>query len=201
MNTRRPGRWILLVALLVALAALGYVLAPVINEFRDDSATSGANQGPGEVTAVVARVIDGDTIAVEAQAGVLEQNNDNAGEHVVRILGIDTPEMNYGTDLPPECGAQAATERLEELLPAGSEILLQYSGISDRTDRYGRSLTYILGEDPSDIGQTLVMEGLAVPYHPASAPAPERSRDYRELADDALTQNLGSYAECGTFGR
>ncbi|MEU6261824.1 hypothetical protein [Saccharopolyspora shandongensis] len=45
---------------------------------------------------------------VEQIEGALDVNNDIPGEHVVRLLGIDAPEMNYRKAIGPECGAKTA---------------------------------------------------------------------------------------------
>jgi micrococcal nuclease len=89
-------------------------------------------------TAVVSRVIDGDTIVVE-------------GEITVRLLGIDSDEKGY------PC-YQAAKDRLEELV-LGKVVTLVASE-SDK-DRYGRSLRYVfLG--PLNTSVLMVSEGLAI---------------------------------------
>lgn len=88
-------------------------------------------------TAVVSRVVDGDTV---------ELNN---GERV-RLLGIDTPERG-------ECHAETATQRLATLVQ-GQRVTLVRDG-EDR-DHYGRLLRYI-DVNGVDAGYTLIQEGLA----------------------------------------
>lgn len=68
------------------------------------------------------RVIDGDTIECD-------------GTTKVRMIGIDSPEMDQG-----EYGAQAR-EALQGLLPDSVGVELEYD--VEKTDRYGRELAYV----------------------------------------------------------
>ncbi|HEX5469889.1 MAG TPA: thermonuclease family protein [Gaiellaceae bacterium] len=72
----------------------------------------------------VARVIDGDTLALAD------------GRHV-RLVQIDTPELGTG-----ECYSRAAASALRELVPEGSSIRLAADPALDRVDPYGRILRY-----------------------------------------------------------
>lgn len=74
--------------------------------------------------AVVARVVDGDTIEV-------------AGGEVVRLIGVDAPDVAG----PGECYGREAQGRMNELLPAGAAIKLTYD--EERTDGSGRTLAYV----------------------------------------------------------
>lgn len=92
-------------------------------------------------------VVDGDTIWME---GVK-----------IRIADIDAPETH-----PPRCVAEAelgdrATRRLQQLLNAGPVTL---EPIARDEDRYGRKLRLIMRNGAS-LGEALVSEGLARPYH------------------------------------
>jgi micrococcal nuclease len=100
--------------------------------------------GVDQVDAVVARVVDGDTVRVLV----------DGDEVVVRVLGIDTPEM------PDGCGAQAATDELARLLPAGAPVVLVMDGSADTVDRYGRWLRRIEAGG-LDVGEGLIAAGLA----------------------------------------
>ena len=84
--------------------------------------------------AYVIRVIDGDTILVDL----------NGGEHRVRLLGVNTPELKYETgqessDLSQLDGKEAynyTKSRLE-----GKTVQLEYDAV--RYDKYGRTLAYV----------------------------------------------------------
>ena len=87
---------------------------------------------------IVKRVIDGDTIVV---------GNDTH----IRLLGINTPEK--GEEYYNE-----AKNSLEGLV--NKTVQLEYSG--DRTDKYGRTLAYVIFEDNVNIEQ--VKNGFANIY-------------------------------------
>lgn len=102
----------------------------------------------------VERVIDGDTVDVSTWSGTKR----------VRLLNINAPELGHFGD-PEECLAQEAKDRLEELLPEGTEVSLEYD--NDRRDRYGRDLAGVfVGED--FINEHMVRDGFAhaVVYEP-----------------------------------
>lgn len=110
--------------------------------------------GAGAAAAVVVgsdttveRVLDGDTVDVSTWSGTKR----------VRLLNIDTPELGHFGE-PEECLAQEAKDRLEELLPAGTKVTLEYD--VDRHDRYGRELAGVfVGDD--FVNEQIVSEGFA----------------------------------------
>ena len=75
----------------------------------------------------------------------------------VRIMGIDTPEMN-GDCASETAKAEAARARLIELLESG-EITLRKDGC----DRYERTLARVY-VDGRDVATALISEGLGRPY-------------------------------------
>lgn len=90
---------------------------------RDDE------EGPRAATAVVTRVVDGDTI--EARIG--DEVED------VRLIGVDTPEtVKPGT--PVQCFGPRASDFTHGLL-AGRRVRLVF-GV-ERRDVYGRLLAYV----------------------------------------------------------
>lgn len=155
--------------------------------------------GDGLTTSVV-RIIDGDTVAVQP-TDQLPATDDAGAEHVVRILGIDAPEMNHTGDQDPECGAEDATEHLAELLPDGSEVAVMYDEKADKSDRYGRSLAYIESPDVDDAGLSMVTAGHAAPWVPQSEPEPARFSTYEAAMRDAQAAGAGGWAQCPTIGR
>lgn len=91
-------------------------------------------------------VIDGDTLRVSGE--------------VVRLAGIDAPELRR-----PRCAeerrlARTARDRLQVLV-AGGVRLQPAAG----RDRYRRVLARVIDRRGRDVGEVLVAEGLAVPYH------------------------------------
>ena len=99
----------LAIALTGSLAGCGGLVTPSDTPIAQHE--SGASSAA--TSARFVRVIDGDTIAVQPTGSLVDTGY---GEHSVRLLGIDAPEMHKTTDQAPDCGAEAATEHLEELL-------------------------------------------------------------------------------------
>lgn len=95
-------------------------------------------------------VVDGDTLWIEHEK--------------VRLVGIDTAEMEH-----PRCGkpgpmARAAQARLWQLMQA-TPIRIERTG----TDRYRRTLGRVFAGG-IDVGQQLLAEGLARVYVPGEKP-------------------------------
>lgn len=93
-------------------------------------------------TFAVARVIDGDTIAL------------TTGQRV-RLVQIDAPELSGS-----ECYATAAKTALARLLPRGTRVALEFDARLDRVDRYGRLLAYAR-KGTANVNLTLVQRGAA----------------------------------------
>ena len=110
--------------------------------------------GAGAAAAVVVgsdttveRVVDGDTVDVSTWSGTKR----------VRLLNINAPELGHD-GAPEECLAEEAKDRLEELLPAGTTVTLEYD--VDRQDRYGRELAGVfVGND--FVNEHMVRDGFA----------------------------------------
>lgn len=134
----------------------------------------------------VAYVIDGDTIEVATPEGETRR---------VRLLGINTPEVGRDGE-PGQCGGEAAAELLEELLPEGAAVQLVSDRRADDEDRYGRLLRYVETEDGIDTGATLITEGYAYAWAPASEPTPERMDDYETATAAARDASAGAWANC-----
>lgn len=164
------------------------------------SSSTSEGSEPESIETRIVRVIDGDTIAVEPSDS-LPATNDAGDEHVVRLLGIDAPEMNHHKSADPECGAQEATDNLSELLPEGSVVILTYDPVSDRTDRYDRSLAYVINPGLEDINENQVADGYAMPWYPSGEPEPSHIPDYIAAADEAEQNSAGAHGTCDSIGR
>ena len=130
-------------------------------------------------TAVVERVVDGDTIVV----------NLNGQEERVRYIGIDTPELAR-EDRPAECGAQAATTANESLV-AGNEVTLTRD-VSDR-DRFDRLLRYVY------VGDTFVQAALVEEGHAIAIKIKPDTKEFDvldALESDARERAVGQWAAC-----
>lgn len=104
-------------------------------------------------TAEVLRVVDGDTIDIR---------DDVRGRLRVRILGIDTPETKKpGYEVA--CWGPEATEFAQSTM-LGQRVALQPDPTQDRTDRYGRTLAYLVRADSFDYSVEAARAGTAKSY-------------------------------------
>lgn len=139
--------------------------------------------GTGTV-ATVAQVVDGDTLRVEV-AGAIED---------VRLLGIDTPETVHPSK-PVQCWGPEASARTHELLPEGTEVLLQRD--AEARDRYGRLLVYAWRRtDHLFVNRALVAEGQARTL--AIAPNTAHQATLAAAEHDARTREAGLWGACRT---
>src|SRR5829696_5408219 len=81
--------------------------------------------------AVVAHLVDGDTLDVRLAGG---------GEERVRLIGIDTPETKKPGS-PIECFGPEASAHLAELVPVGTAVRVLRD--VEARDVYGRFLAYL----------------------------------------------------------
>lgn len=140
----------------------------------------------GAQLAVVARIVDGDTIWVTPTgSGPLATN----ANHKVRLLEFDSPEATSST----ECYGPEATRHVTQLLGGvGAEVWL----VADRedTDRYDRYLRYIWTADGAFVNEQMVADGFgeAVLYEPNDRYI-DRLRAAEVLARDA---GRGMWSAC-----
>lgn len=110
-----------------------------------------------ERTAVVSRVIDGDTIELE-------------GGEKVRLVGVNTPELR-SSDPVARALAERAKEFVANLCPAGAEVGLNVDGLEPK-DRYGRTLALVYVKVDNiwiNLNAELIRSGLAeILYLPPS---------------------------------
>ena len=132
--------------ILSVLAAGALVVAALIAPVR-------ATADVVATTADVLRVVDGDTIDIR---------DDVRGRLRVRILGIDTPETKkpgYGV----ACWGTEATE-FATINLVGQRVAMQPDPTQDRTDRYGRTLAYLVKADGWDYSVEAARAGTAKSY-------------------------------------
>jgi micrococcal nuclease len=153
------------VRLLVLFAVVALALGVFVLVTRGSSSSS----------AVVARVIDGDTIEL-------------VGGGRVRLVQIDTPETDG------ECYGDAASALTRRLLPPGTRVRIEQDPGLDQIDRFKRKLAYVWKED-EDVNVTLVREGAAGVWFYGG----RRGRHAGELlqaAEDARSEPRGLWAAC-----
>lgn len=162
---------------LVVLAAIG--AAGLVGAIGVAVVVTAVNQDSSTDHAVVARVVDGDTVDVRI---------DDAIERV-RLLNIDAPEDNKSTGVT-ECMGTEATAALTELIPHGTAVTLKYD--VDRRDRYGRLLAGVFVEERF-VNAEMARAGLAGPLIVGG-----NDRFFEEVsaaADVALEEKAGIYGD------
>jgi micrococcal nuclease len=141
------------------------------------AAHAGARTDQREV--VVADVVDGDTIRIDAGA-------------LVRLIGIDTPEVSgpYGDE---ECFGREASRRTTALIPRGTKVKLVFD--VEHRDRYDRLLAYVYRvSDGLFVNASLVRDGYA-----ASLTVPPNvyyAERFRRLQREAREKQRGLWKAC-----
>ena len=130
-------------------------------------------------TAVIARVVDGDTVVL-------------ADGRRVRLVQIDTPEVFSGL----ECFGPQASSETRRLLPRGTKVKLVAEPAGASIDRYGRLLRYVVrSADGLNVNLRLVGDGAAAPYFYGG----ERGRyagRLERLAQRARSARRGLWGRC-----
>lgn len=108
---------------------------------------------PVTVTATVLKVVDGDTIDIR---------DDVRGRLRIRVLGIDTPETKK-PGYSVGCWGPEATEFARSTL-VGQRVAMETDPSQDRTDRYGRTLAYLVKADGWDYSVEAARAGTAKSY-------------------------------------
>jgi micrococcal nuclease len=129
-------------------------------------------------SAVVDRVIDGDTVDVLLGGAVTR----------VRLLNIDTPETKK-ENTPIECLGPEASDFLTALLPVGSTISLEYD--VERADQYGRTLAAVFTADGQNASVELASRGLG--YSVLFEPNDRYLADVERAETDARTAGRGLF--------
>lgn len=129
-----------------------------------------------EVTYLVTKVIDGDTIAIK-------------GGQVIRYIGIDTPETVHPSK-PIECFSAEASNKNKELIE-GKRVKLE-KDVSE-TDKYGRLLRYVWIGDIF-VNDYLVRQGYAYAF--TYPPDVKYSDQFIEAQREAKENNRGLWTSC-----
>lgn len=142
--------------------------------------TTGSADTAGSATVV--RVVDGDTLVAQVAGS----------EERIRLIGIDTPE-SVDPDQPPECYGHEASDRLAQLLPAGTPIRLERD--VEPRDRYDRLLAYVFrAEDNLFVNRDQVARGFAeAKEYP---PNTTRADDLEAAEASARTARAGMWGAC-----
>jgi len=100
-------------------------------------------------TALTEQVIDGDTIKIKER------------DNLVRLLGIDTPELHH-PDLPVQKFGKEAKAYVKNLIE-GKEVIIEYDSLN-LNDKYGRLLAYVYTKEGVLVNAELVKSGYAYVY-------------------------------------
>jgi endonuclease YncB( thermonuclease family) len=109
---------------------------------------------PGPIMAQVVRVVDGDTLEIDARIW--------PGQSVrtlVRVLGVDTPELRGKCENERDLALKAKNFLVQRLV--GGEVQLR---LIDFDKFGGRMLAQVWAAQGSDLAASLIASGLARPY-------------------------------------
>jgi len=131
----------------------------------------------------VRHVHDGDTLFLQP-----EGTTKRSDELKVRLVGIDTPEVQPSV----ECYGGEARQALRELLPEGSDVWYTYD--VEPFDRFDRALLYVWASDGTFINLELIEQDYA---EAVRIGANERYWPELKAAEDrALAGELGRWGSC-----
>ena len=134
----------------------------------------------------VSQVIDGDTVDIII----------NGKKTRVRLIGIDTPELNDSRQ-EVRCLAQKASEELKKLIN-GKKVRLEFDATQGNKDKYDRILRYLYLENGISINQYMIKEGYAYEYT-YSTPYKYQS-DYKESQQEAKNSKKGLWSNDACVG-
>ena len=135
-----------------------------------------------DTTAVVLRVVDGDTIDVR---------DDVRGRLRIRILGIDTPETKKPGYSIGCWGPQATQFAIDNLL--NQRVAFITDPTQDTTGRYGRTLAYLVKEDGWNYSVEAARAGTAKAYIYDNKPV-------QKYAEIAAAEQEAKTADRGLWG-
>ena len=138
---------------------------------------------PSDLTGVVVRLVDGDTVWVRL-AGRVEK---------VRYIGVDTPEVHHPTR-GEQPGGRAATE-VNRRLVGGKPVRLEPD--VQLRDRYGRMLAYVWVKGPDGAELMVNAELVRLGYANVMTVPPNvrHAEMFRKLQVDARLHHRGLWAD------
>lgn len=131
----------------------------------------------------VLRVVDGDTIKV------LISNK----EDVVRLIGIDSPEI-LDERKPIQCFGKEASDKAKEILN-GKIITLEQDSTQENRDEYGRLLRYVF-IDSSNFNKFMISQGYAREYT-FKGKIYKYQTEFIQAEKKARRENKGLWGSCG----
>jgi len=129
---------------------------------------------------------DGDTIKLDI----------GGKEEKIRLLGIDTPEMNFDSSKKPDCYAQEATDKIKKIIN-NSCVKIKRDSLAGDKDKYGRLLRYIYLPDNTFVNLEMVKQGYAFNYIYSDN---EFKKEFTQAEEQAKGQRLGLWGKnCNYF--
>ena len=135
---------------------------------------------------VITDVTDGDTVTVRFD---YDKPKDCTTEEKVRLIGVDTPEMNYYKLAEPEYYAQEATDYTSTFIKQSA--LLEFDNVSTSRDKYGRLLAYIW-IDSKILNKDLIEKGYER-YYENFAFNSERMTSFAKAQETAQKKRAGMW--------
>lgn len=166
---RRAG----LALLLLAAAFFGFARAPELHAAE----WSVTDQQLEQTGGTVAHCFDGDTLKLRDR-------------RVVRLAGIDAPELGCGQTQPQYYAREARTEL--ERLTKGKQVSLHAAGVNDH-DRHGRLVAELRLADGRSLNELMVASGAAF-FYPHRDLGPEFQERLRALQAQAIHERRGFWA-------
>jgi len=165
----------------IAILGLALAIAPMASAQVEELSgkTKCDRTDPIEKTVVVERAVDGDSVVIRSRKGV----------YSVRMLGMDAPETYYFGSSQGE-SAELAKERLQELLPRGKKVRLEFS--PEICDHYGRVLAHIF-VGKKHVNKEMVREGHAVNY--CFFPSLAHCESMGKLTQKAIENRIGMFSD------
>jgi len=134
----------------------------------DHSPTANPPNGEPDNLRTIIDVIDGDTVKLD-------------GGETVRLVGVDTPEMNSTSPNPPEPCAPEATAFTDSCANGHKCYLVYNTSVGDSVDWYGRTLAFVhLWPESTCLNVEIVRYGWSLDWDDY----PVRT-DYEVLFEDA----------------
>ena len=127
--------------------------------------------------ASIKSIIDGDTVIL-------------ADDRHIRLIGINTPEINHDNIKLSDAGALKAKAELVNLLKKQKSVHLVYG--KERFDRHGRTLAHLYLKNGLNIQAELLRLGLAMPLR--IAPNLSLADCYNQASLTAKNKKLGLWA-------
>ncbi|HEY4503643.1 MAG TPA: thermonuclease family protein [Candidatus Paceibacterota bacterium] len=100
----------------------------------------------------ITKVLDGDTFIIDI----------SGHEVIIRLIGIDTPEI-VDPRKPVQCYGKEASVKAEEIL-YGKDIYLEKEIAKGNYDQYGRVLAYAILPDGTSYNKYMIKNGFAREY-------------------------------------